>query len=525
VPLVKLGPGATLFGIPSLTASTAIAGINPGRNNNSVRVNQAPIANSEDVGFTSHVAYNFGNVTLLAITGIDQYHLHDLTDFDTTDASTLQFFTPFTNPNPAGSSPASTTTQLNGGLLQGGRFSVRTFSQEFRLSSNGVHDFNYVAGAYFSDEDLVRVFGRGFVANTKAIANWRGETKYDNYAAFGQTTWTFAPRTTLITGLRFNREESSYTYDDYYRVVHFPSFSHPTLDVDNVVTGKLGLQFQATHDIMAFAFAAKGYKGVAYDLVTGLSAAEAASFPVKPEHSNDYEAGLRTEWFDRRLVVNATIYDTEYKDFQVQTIVPNILNSFILTNIPKVRTRGFELDSVAQITSQLHAALGYAYTDAHAVDYPVGQCYSGQTFPASCTASPASQNLDGATLPNAPKNKISVALDYKRNIPGVPVDADFTVNSVWQSAENFAITRDPGTVQPSYGITNMNLQFTPQAFSNLSFSVFCNNVFDKHYAVNLGNARSNWTFPNPAPVGTAYTQELPRDWDRFFGIRVAFASK
>jgi hypothetical protein len=24
--------------------------------------------------------------------------------------------------------------------------------------------------------------------------------------------------------------------------------------------------------------------------------------------------------------------------------------------------------------------------------------------------------------------------------------------------------------------------------------------------------------------GTAYAQELPRDWDRFFGIRVAFAS-
>jgi iron complex outermembrane receptor protein len=525
VPLVKLGPGALLFGVPALTQAAVIPGINPGPLNDTVRVNQPPIANSEDVGFTSHISYNFGDVTLLSVTGIDQYHLHDLTDYDTTDASTLQYFTPFTNTNPAGSSPASSPTQLTGGLLQGGRFSVKTFSQEFRLSSNGIHDFNYVAGVYFSDEDLIRVFGRGFVGNTKAIANWRGETRYDNYAAFGQTTWTFAPRTSLITGLRFNREESSYTYDDYYRVIHFPAFGEPTQDIDNVVTGKLGLQFQATQDIMAFAFAARGYKGVAYDLITGLAAAEAASFPVKPEHSTDYEAGLRTEWFDRRLVVNATVYDTEYQDFQVQTIVPNILNSFILTNIPKVRARGFEFESVAQITSELHAALGYAYTDAHAVDYPVGQCYSGQTFPATCKANPAFQNLDGATLPNAPKSKVSVALDYKRNIPGVPVDADFTVNSVWQSAENFTITRDPGTLQPSYGITNMNLQFTPQAFSNLSFSVFCNNVFDKHYATNLSSVRSNWTFPNPLPVGAAYTQVLPRDYDRFFGIRVAFASK
>ena len=46
----------------------------------------------------------------------------------------------------------------------------------------------------------------------------------------------------------------------------------------------------------------------------------------------------------------------------MQTIVPNILNSFILTNIPKVRTRGVELDAVAQITPELHFDVGYAYT-------------------------------------------------------------------------------------------------------------------------------------------------------------------
>ncbi len=57
---------------------------------------------------------------------------------------------------------------------------------------------------------------------------------------------------------------------------------------------------------MLFGFYAKGYKGVAYDLVTGLSAAEAASFPVKPEKSNDYEAGIRSEWLDHRVAVNVT---------------------------------------------------------------------------------------------------------------------------------------------------------------------------------------------------------------------------
>jgi len=521
VPLVRLDSGAHLFGVPQLTPAVAIPGITPGPDNTGIRVNQVPLAKAQDIGLTSHIAYDFGKVTLLAITGIDQYRLRDLTDWDTTDADTLQYFTPFTNTQPAGSNPGSSPL-LHGGVLQGGRFSVKTFSQEFRLASNGQGEFNYLLGTYFSNENLVRNFGRGFVGNTKAIANWRGETRYNNYATFGQTQWTFVPKWSLITGLRANREEANYSYDDYYRVIHFPSFGHSDEDVDNVLTGKAGLQFQPTDDIMAFAFYAKGYKGVAYDLVTGLSAAEAASFPVKPEKSNDYEAGVRTEWLNRRLIVNATVYDTEYSDFQVQTIVPNILNSFILTNIPKVRSRGFELESVAQITEKLHASLGYAYTDAHAVDYPVGQCYSGQTAPATCKGSPAFQNLAGATLPNAPKNKVNISLDYKQALPFVPVDADLSASTFWQSAQNFSIVRDPGTLQAAYGITNLNLTLTPQKLEHLSVSLFCNNAFDRHYAANLSNVRGNWTFPTGA--GTAYAQELPRDYSRYFGLRVAYSS-
>jgi iron complex outermembrane receptor protein len=54
----------------------------------------------------------------------------------------------------------------------------------------------------------------------------------------------------------------------------------------------------------------------------------------------------------------------------------------------------------------------------------------------------------------------------------------------------------------------------------LSVSLFCNSLFDRHYAANLSNVRGNWTFPTAA--GTAYTQTLPRDYFRYFGIRVAF---
>jgi iron complex outermembrane receptor protein len=521
VPLTRLDPGSQLFSAPALTQDVTASGITPSLDNTAVRLNQVPLANTSDVGFSSHLAYDFGPVTFLSISAFAQFKLRDFTDYDTTDVDTLQYLTPFLNTQPPGSVPGSSTTQEHGGLLQGGRFDVKSFSQEFRLSSNGHHDFNYLFGAYYADQDLSRAFRRGLGANRAAISNYRGETRYYNYALFGQTDWQFLPRTTLITGLRLNREESSYIYDNYYKVFHLPAFGAPSSHVDSATTGKLGLQYQFTESLMAFAFAARGHKGVAYDLVTATTPEEAATFPVKAEKSDDYEVGMRSEWLDRRLVLNTTVYDTEYSNFQVQTIVPNLLNQFILTNIPKVRSRGLEVEAVAQIAAGLRANAAYAYTDAHAVTYPIGQCYGGQTVPTTCTGSPAFQDLAGATLPNAPKNKVNVGVDYARSVPALPIDADVNVSSVWQSAENFSITKDPGTVQPAYNITNLNLTLTPQRDPRFTMSLFCNNLLDKQYTVNRGNVRGNYKFPTPA--GTAYTQQLPRDFERFYGIRIGFS--
>ena len=296
-----------------------------------------------------------------------------------------------------------------------------------------------------------------------------------------------------------------------------------------MATGKIGLQYQVTDDFMTFGTVSKGYKGVAYDLVTGLSAAEAATFPVKPESSYDYELGARTEWLDRKLIMNATIYDTEYTNFQIQTILPNLLNTFVLANIPSTRTRGVELDGAARVTNDLTFNFGYAYTDAVAIKYPVGQCYSGQQLPLTCTTAflpppngaAHGQSLSGATLPNAPKNKLTIGADYKIHFANMPFYADLTANYVWQSEINYAMTKDPGTIQPAYGLANLNLSFIERQSKRYTVSLFVNNLFDQHYASNRTNVRANWFGGTTA--SEAYTQEIPRDYDRYFGIKIAFA--
>ncbi len=149
-----------------------------------------------------------------------------------------------------------------------------------------------------------------------------------------------------------------------------------------------------------------------------------------------------------------------------------------------------------------------------------------KTAALGCLPTPAShQNLAGAPLPNAPKNKVTLGANYRADLFG-SLEADFNLNSVWQSAENFAITRDPGTIQAAYGITNLNISFTGQKDKQFTVALFVNNLFDKHYATNIGNVRSNWSNYAAAPAGTfyaAYTRNVPRDNDRFFGVRLAIS--
>jgi len=572
-PYIRIDNGAstppTFFG--KVPEATVFAGVPVGPNNKTIALTQSPIADSQEYGLSAHLSYDLGNnMNLLSITSFDHYKLHDLTDYDSTDVDMMQYFTPCTafggaapncnNANAGNTAIAVQPTQVHGDILQGGLFDVTTFAQELRLSSQKNSTFNWVAGLYLDSEDDVRTFGRGFqnysmplvlVPNSKADTYWRGEAEYQNYALFGQSEWEFYPGTTLITGLRLNREESTYSYVDYYRQVFFPTINEnpltgavtnssypktyvfPANYTDDVWTGKIGLQEQFNDDIMGYATVSRGYKGVGYDLTSNLSAFEASNFPVKRETSIDYEIGARTTWFGDRLVVNPTLYWMDYKNFQISALAaspPAPPNTFILTNIPGVRSRGFEIASTAAILDDLTANLDYAYTDAYANNFPNGPCYSNETqalgAPASCSGVSKTQSLDGDTLPNAPKSKISVGVNWKV-FQQEPVTLDIDATTVWQSKVNFALNADPGSVQDDYGITNLNFTFGLASDSRFSLSFFVNNLFDKHYYANVGNVAGNFTWP-AQPAGRqveAYTAEIPRDYDRFFGLRLAITSE
>jgi iron complex outermembrane receptor protein len=84
---------------------------------------------------------------------------------------------------------------------------------------------------------------------------------------------------------------------------------------------------------------------------TGLSTSLAQLTTVDPEELDAYELGLKSEWFDRRLTVNANLFYYDYSDIQVNLLTVNsgVLTT-ALTNGAKGKVKGAELEIEGQPT-------------------------------------------------------------------------------------------------------------------------------------------------------------------------------
>ena len=280
--------------------------------------------------------------------------------------------------------------------------------------------------------------------------------------------------------------------------------------------GNLSLQHNLHEDLMVYARYATGYKGQAFNVVTGFDQ-EDADNPVSPETSDSYELGLKSTLWDQRLQLNATAFYTEYNDFQAQNTVITEDGTFVnkLRNVGEVETRGVELEGVALLGESLTLTFGAAYVDAEIKSFEGAPCYPGQTEATGCLN--GTQNLNGDPLPNAPKWKYNLLGDYRLELGSMPFYGFINVGYVWQDKVNFTLTQNPLTVQDSNGVANASIGINEKASDLYRVSLFVNNLTDESYTVGMQDARE--LFGNK----TALVQILPRSSQRYCGVRVKYS--
>jgi len=352
--------------------------------------------------------------------------------------------------------------------------------------------------------------------------------KSTSFAAFGQVSWKVTDAFTIQPGLRINYDKK----EGYYQrlvfdgqgvpvllgqtsarrvaqlAIYSPQLSAPSFDKWNL-SYDLTASYKFTPDVLAYATYAKSFKSGGINqngLPTDAAGAPIlAAGTIKPEDVNHFEAGLKTQSWERRATLNLSAFRTDIKDYQatVTNGQLGVLRGYI-ANAGKVVTQGFEFDASIRPSQRLNAYVNGAYTDAvyaKFVDAPcppelsggstvaAGQTPGGPGVPGAL--SPANCDISGQRLPGVSKWSFSFGVEANAPATFLHKEGEVYVGYDGSYRSNFSSNPSPSayTWVDGYALSNLRLGFRTQ--DGVNFFGWVRNVFDKNYYELLAVGPSN----------------------------------
>ncbi|WP_447590889.1 TonB-dependent receptor [Aquipseudomonas campi] len=412
--------------------------------------------------------------------------------------------------------PANDADQLDVPVIRDLGYEVhdRQFSQEIRLASPTGGAFDYVLGAYAFKQDLgnrnftklgpladlyllpapLNGLGLDALNNVETKTNGKSETK--SFALFAQSTWHLTQQLDFTAGIRGTYEERE------ARVKRFaPTGGTPATGLSAIIrqnqtgaydsgdlslynfspSGLLGLSYTFTDDFLGYVSLSHGEKSGGVNLnVSQAPTLGAESLLVAPERANNAELGIKSQWLDDRLLVNANLFWTGIHGYQATGYSPNPAPGvFFLTNAGKLRSRGLELNVTALPIRGLTLNFTGSYNDVTYLSFKDAQAPAESAVP--------TQDLSGQRAAGAPKWIGNVSAEYRWNL-----ESGFEP----YVSGNYAYRSDtPGTLDNSklseidgYGLANFSVGVRKDlSGGQVDASLWVRNAFDKEYYLTTAN--------------------------------------
>ncbi len=241
------------------------------------------------------------------------------------------------------------------------------FTQELRLVGSTRNDrLEYVVGAYYLEEEGDLVFSN---IRPTVTENTEGSFENDVWAAFGEATYGITESLDLTLGVRYTEEERSMekAVFEHPPTQFFANATDVPLFAGEVgpetwedVSGTASLSYHWTTDLMTYAKVSKGFASGGFNMRSSNPAA--FSKPFDEETLIAYEVGIKSSWFDNRLVFNAAGFFSDYSDLQVNQFDPET-DSNNLANAGDATIKGMEIEVKGQLSDSLEIGGSYGYID------------------------------------------------------------------------------------------------------------------------------------------------------------------
>ena len=149
--------------------------------------------------------------------------------------------------------------------------------------------------------------------------NGEDSTRKDT-AVFGEATWSLNDNWKLLAGLRWYDTSVDRNYFDRVPATHpIPDYVVGDMDDDGWLP-KIGLQYFVDDDRMLYALYSEGFRlgGVNRDRAERKGMVPTFSREYDSDILENWEAGLKSRWFDGKVQLNLTMYHQIWRDMQLE---------------------------------------------------------------------------------------------------------------------------------------------------------------------------------------------------------------
>ena len=349
---------------------------------------------------------------------------------------------------------------------------IEAFSQELRFTSNETEPLSWVAGAFYSwdqiDGDILQALD-DHIFTTRVDTNWTQTTK--SYAFFGQLEWMATEQIRLIGGLRYTDESKKFRYDSIDLDPFGTTQNLPTpvagindkLTEDNL-SGRVGVDFLVNDDFMLYASASKGFKSGGYKAAIAFNPAELE--PFTGENLYAYEVGAKSTLMEGRLTLNAAGYYYDWRDFQAFiTEIRGGINVIVLSNAGDAEIWGFELDATAYPIDGLRVRGAFNYMDTKIDKF---------------NAAPGAADFTGNQLANSPETSFSGSVRYEFPLDDTGFGMYALADASYRSRIFYSLSNNFQNSQDGYMLVNARLGVTSPD-EKWEFAIWGRNLTDKFY--------------------------------------------
>ena len=329
-------------------------------------------------GISAELNWDLGTRTFTSVTGWDDFERHDELDED-----------------------AGPTVALDDVR----RSEVNQFSQELRLASNANQGLQWLAGLYYSSDEM-----EGDPSFDSGGRQDYSTLETDTLGVFGQIKFPVSEDLALTVGGRWSDVEREFYYqtNGFFAAAELQAGALSSFS-DSDYSARLALDWNVNDDTLIYASVSRGFNAGTFN--SQFLATVDNLEPTKSESLTAYEIGLKSTFAGGRASVEAAIYFYDGTDPQVVAVEPlSGISANFLINADDSQMQGGEIQLRALPVDWLEFTFGAAYIDSEygRLVTSVAGTGTGSPFPDNAPVfGSALADLTGNRIPNTPELSIN----------------------------------------------------------------------------------------------------------------------